>query len=228
MSKSLPSVSTPKLALTLPLSGKKIFYRPFVMKEKKAMLLAKESEEWDSILATLKDVVLACTDGEVDITKIPVTDVGYLFIQMRVQAIGPTLQFMTVCKNCKEEFQINYDIASIKIQKEWNPEAMITDEIGIRFRAPTFDIMKFASGKDADPEMFIASLIEQVFDANEVYESQSVEEYIEWLNTFDDSQMAIIKSKLDEIPTLEQDIDYKCPKCSHEHKIHLEGLSDFF
>ena len=68
------------------------------------MLLAKESEEWDSILATLKDVVLACTDGEVDITKIPVTDVGYLFIQMRVQAIGPTLQFMTVCKNCKEEF----------------------------------------------------------------------------------------------------------------------------
>ena len=63
------------------------------------MLLAKESEEWDSILATLKDVVLACTDGEVDITKIPVTDVGYLFIQMRVQAIGPTLQFMTVCKN---------------------------------------------------------------------------------------------------------------------------------
>ena len=75
---------------------------------------------------------------------------------------------------------------------------MITNEVGIKFKAPTFDIMKFASGDKADPEMFIASLIEQVFDANEVYESQSVEEYIEWLNTFDDNQMSIIKKKLEE------------------------------
>lgn len=228
MSKGLPSVSTPKLALTLPLSGKKIFYRPFVMKEKKAMLLAKESEEWDSILATLRDVVLACTDGDVDITKIPVTDVGYLFIQMRIQAIGSTLQFMTKCKSCAEEFQINYDIAGIKIQNDWNQEAMITDTIGIRFKAPTFDIMKLASGEHANPERFIASLIEQVFDANEVYENKSIDEYVEWLDTFDDGQLAIIKNKLEEIPTLEQDIDYKCPKCGHSHNIHLEGLSDFF
>lgn len=231
--KGLPVVDVPTIVATLPLSQKKIKYRPFINKEKKVLLLSKDSDDWDSTLETLRSVILSCTFGTVDIKNIPVADAGWLFVQLRIQSIGTSIQFATECQNeaCKEMINLNYDLNTIKIDTtNWNPTLMVTDSIGITFNAPTFDDLKFATGDDANPEMFIASLISGIFDESEVYDisAYSKQQLIDWMDQFTDEQLKKIHDHLKEMPTLRQDIDYKCPKCGHEHHIHLEGLSDFF
>ena len=41
----LPTLSVPTYELSLPSTGKKVKYRPFLVKEEKVLLLAMESED---------------------------------------------------------------------------------------------------------------------------------------------------------------------------------------
>ena len=53
----LPSISTPIYELVLPSSGKKIKYRPFLVREEKVLVLAMESEDTKQITEAIKTVI---------------------------------------------------------------------------------------------------------------------------------------------------------------------------
>lgn len=232
MTKKLPIVSAPTIVLELPVSGKKIKYRPFVNKEKKALLLSKDAGDWESTFETLRDVMLSCTNGDLDIREIPISDVGYMFIQLRIQSIGDVVSVTTKCQKCEETIAMNYNLGDIKVDKSrWKDTLMVTDSIGIVFRSPTFEDMQYVSGEKKNPEMFIVSLITSIFNESEVFDIKeySKEDLIEWMDSeFNDEHMKKINEHLKLLPQMKQTINYKCPKCGHEHQIVLEGLSDFF
>ena len=50
----LPKISTPTYELTLPSTGKKIKYRPFLVREEKVLILAMESENTTQITNAVK------------------------------------------------------------------------------------------------------------------------------------------------------------------------------
>ena len=45
----LPKIVTPTYTLTIPSSGKKITYRPFLVKEEKVLIMAMESDNMDQV-----------------------------------------------------------------------------------------------------------------------------------------------------------------------------------
>ena len=57
---ALPKVTAPTYELELPSSGKKIKYRPFLVKEEKILLIALDSKDEKQITQALIDVVNAC------------------------------------------------------------------------------------------------------------------------------------------------------------------------
>ena len=61
----LPTIATPTYELTLPSTGKKIKYRPFLVKEEKILILALDSKNQFDITNSVKDVLKnACLQGE--------------------------------------------------------------------------------------------------------------------------------------------------------------------
>ena len=48
----LPKISTPTYELTLPSTGKKIKYRPFLVREEKILIMAMESENMKDITSS--------------------------------------------------------------------------------------------------------------------------------------------------------------------------------
>ena len=54
---ALPQVVLPTYELEIPSNGKKIKYRPFVVKEEKLLLLAMESEDVGQIEAAVKQLL---------------------------------------------------------------------------------------------------------------------------------------------------------------------------
>ena len=54
----LPKIDVPTYELTLPLSKKKVKYRPFLVKEQKNLLMAMEAKESESINNVVKDIYI--------------------------------------------------------------------------------------------------------------------------------------------------------------------------
>ena len=80
---ALPKINAPVYEVELPLSKKKIKYRPFLVKEQRNLLMAMESKEYDTIEQNIKQVLHNCTITEnVVIDDLPVIDIEYYFIEV--------------------------------------------------------------------------------------------------------------------------------------------------
>ena len=63
---ALPRVATPTYELTIPSTGQKIKYRPFLVKEEKILMMASETGG-ASVTKAVKDILGACCQSKIDI-----------------------------------------------------------------------------------------------------------------------------------------------------------------
>lgn len=229
--KSLPIVSAPTLTLELPVSKIKVKYRPFVIKEQKALLLAQESKEVESVTETIKSVVLSCSNGTVDPSKIPAADLAYFFIHLRIASVGPEVKFQMPCVSCNETNVIGMSLNDIKVSNTVAEKTIqITDTVGITFRVPTIeDVSADSSTVDRSIEM-LYRLIVNVYDEDQLYDKSDYteQEFRDWIETFNDDQLLKIKEFVDNLPELKHDLEFECVHCNHKQRRTLEGLHSFF
>ena len=89
--------TTPTYELNLPSNGKKIDYRPFLVREEKILLIASESKNEKEIYRAMQDVVSACTFGKIEMSDSPMMDIEYLFTKIRSKSVGETAKPMIKC-----------------------------------------------------------------------------------------------------------------------------------
>ena len=75
---------TPIYETTVPSTNKKVKYRPFFVKEERALLAAYESEDISVMLNTISTVVKKCIITPVN--ELTAFDIEYLFIQIRAKS----------------------------------------------------------------------------------------------------------------------------------------------
>ena len=56
----LPKINTPSYELTLPSNGKKVKYRPFLVREEKILIMALETEDMKQITDAVLTILNAC------------------------------------------------------------------------------------------------------------------------------------------------------------------------
>ena len=92
---ALPKLDVPSYEIDLPVSKKKLKYRPFLVKEQRNLLMALESQDSNSTQQAVRDILINCTlSDDVDIDKLPIIDIEYYFMKEDGE---PT------CPNCKSE-----------------------------------------------------------------------------------------------------------------------------
>ena len=84
----LPKIATPTYELVLPSTGKKIKYRPFLVKEEKVLVLALESEDSTQITNAIKAILKDCISTRIKIDNLPTFDIEYLFLNIRAKSVG--------------------------------------------------------------------------------------------------------------------------------------------
>jgi len=89
---ALPKVSTPTYELTIPSSGEKVSYRPFLVKEEKTLLMAMESKDTAAMTKAMQDIITSCTDGEVKPKDLAPYDLEYFFLQLRGRSVGEVIE----------------------------------------------------------------------------------------------------------------------------------------
>ena len=115
----LPKVNTPTYELVLPSTGKKVKYRPFLVREEKILIMALETEDIKQITQAVVDILTECilTKG-IKFENLSTFDIEYLFLNIRAKSVGETVEVNIICPDDnKTSVTVSIDIDSIKVKK---------------------------------------------------------------------------------------------------------------
>ena len=246
---ALPRVASPTYELTIPSSGEKVSYRPFLVKEEKTLLMAMESGDNASMTKAMQDIITSCTEGKVKIKELAPFDLEYFFLQLRGRSVGESLtvraprpsNFTSCCEEASEgdicEFNINIDKVSVDTTKIKSPEIQITDDIGLKLLFPQIEtVQKYSGGvegediKSENIFKLIIECIDYIWDGEEIYKAKdsTKKELNEFLDSLSSGQFIKVKEFFESMPRLSHDVDWTCPKCEKSKRLTLTGIDSFF
>ena len=239
----LPKINTPTHELVLPSNGKKIKYRPFLVREEKILVMAMESEDMKQITTAIVDILNNCilTRG-VKVEKLSTFDIEYLFLNVRSKSVGETVEVNVTCPDDGEtQVQMEIDIDSIKVQKDKNHTNIVKldDNLSMKLKYPSlnefiennFDASSNSGKSEVAQSLdMITSCIDMIYNEEESWSStdstkKELSEFIEQLNT---KQFKEIEKFFATMPKLSHTIKVKNPNTKVESEVVLEGLASFF
>lgn len=233
MSLSNVLASLPKHEVTLPASGMRVEYRPFLVKEEKILLMAAETKDENTINNAVRDVVLACTGGKVDTKILPIVDMEYMFLQLRSRSIGETTKPGLKCGKCEKVNEVTINLAEVKpiTNKEHKNLIPLIGNISVQMRYPTIDnIDQMPDTSDIEKTfVLLTKCIDRVFVGDTVYVSDEVgsEEVMNFVDQLTQEQFSKLVEFFNTMPRIEKEVSFKC-SCGHENKMTLKGISSFF
>ena len=235
---ALPQIALPTYELEIPSNGKKIKYRPFVVKEEKLLLLAMESEDVKQIEDAVKQLLKGCIQSRVKIEDLAIFDLEYIFLQIRAVSVGEIVDMNITCRDdgvTTVPYKLNLLEVEVQRPEGHSNKIMLSDEMGIIMKYPKFDTFITGSiigdSPTADSVIdIIAGCIDQIFDGEDVYDSSttSKKEFKEFLENLTNSQFEKIQKFFESSPKLEHTIKITNPKTGVENEIVFSGLSSFF
>ncbi len=233
---ALPVMSSTVYNTVIPSIKKSIKFKPFLVKQQKALLIAQQSEDATTMIDTLKSVIKECIIDDVDIDALAIFDIEYLFLQIRAKSVGEIVELLFTCTACAEQTKISFNLTDINVivSEGHNKKIDLGNNVGIVMKYPDISMLKMIENfNDNDVNIVfdvIVSCIDYVYDENAVYHANEytiaeLSAFIESLNT---TQFASIQKFFDTMPKLQQKVVYDCPKCGQHHDQVLEGINNFF
>ena len=242
---ALPKIDVPIFDVKLFSTDKKVKFRPFTVKEEKLFLIASESDDPQSTITTIKQVLNNCILDDTDIDSLPLFDIEMLFLNLRARSIGEIVQLKYKCNNniveedgkehkCGNEVGIDVNVLEVlpEVDQNHSNKIEINNKLGIVMKYPKMDVIKDSPGGENIDSVInmIASCIDYIYDDDKMYyaKDSTKEELVEFLETLQSKDLENIKQFFDTMPKMRKTLDFKCGKCSYEEKIEVEGIQNFF
>lgn len=239
----LPKIETPKYDTKLPLSGMKVKYRPYLVREHKVLLQAIEMGDSTQVTNAVEDILKACTFGEIDIYDLPVADVEFMVLKIREKSVGEVIDMVYKCNNdvendgktesCNTKIPIQVNVSGVGVEKpEVKEKIMLTETIGVTLHHVKYGAWKEASEhqNQVDREdALILACIDSVFDEDQVYSRNDFtdDELSVFLGGLENTDFEEIREYAKKVPIVSMDIPVGCGKCKYKEVITLRGLKDF-
>ena len=236
----LPKVNTPTYELVLPSTGKKVKYRPFLVREEKILIMALETEDIKQITQAVVDILTECilTKG-IKFENLSTFDIEYLFLNIRAKSVGETVEVNLICPDDnKTSVTVSIDIDSIKVKKNRKHKNIIKldDNLSLKLKYPSLDQFIGSNFESKDDQSIkstlkvITSCIDIIYTEEESWvgsdsTEKELEEFIDQLNT---KQFQLIEEFFNTMPKLSHPVKVKNPVTEVESTVVLEGLAAFF
>ena len=238
----LPKISTPTYELTLPSTGKKIKYRPFLVREEKVLILALESENPTQITNAVKNTLKECIQTRgVKVEDLPTFDIEYLFLNIRGKSVGESVELIVTCPDDEETtvpIKIYIDEIEVIKDESHSRDIKLDESLTLRMKYPSlkqfvqnnFDFSE--DGADSLEKSFevIASCIDVIFNEDDAWSASDCtkKELLSWLDGLNSHQFKEIENFFATMPKLSHTITIKNPNTKKESEVTLEGLQSFF
>jgi hypothetical protein len=230
----LPKIDQPLFDMTIPSTGKKITFRPFLVKEEKILLIAQQSGNDSEIIRAIKQILTNCITDEIDLDTFAIFDLEYTFLKLRARSVNNIVKLAYRDTEDDEvyNFELDLDTIEIEMPKKINSKIEITKDVGMTMKYPSASItdrMKDFNNEVDLMTFFIVNCIDTIYDEDSVYVADdfSEEEISEFLDGLDVKSFEKIREFFESVPRLYHKIEY-ANSIGSERSIELTSLKDFF
>ena len=236
---ALPKIEVPTYELTLPSEDKKIKYRPFLVREEKILYIAMETGQNKEMINALKDVVGACTFDVLNVDRLPIFDVEYLFLQIRAKSVSEVTKFRAICPDDGKTYvETEVDLTKVEVQvDDEHTNRIILDtqrNLGLVLKYPTlknYDVGRGLDNIEIDKVFnILIDCVDHIFEGDKIYPAKdtSKQELKEFIEGLPQDAFTKIKSFFDTMPKLKHEVEVTNPNTNVTSKIVLTGIADFF
>ena len=234
---ALPKLnSSPSYETTIPSTGKQVFFRPFLVKEQKNLLIAMETQDQKDLVRAIVSTINACVASDIE-DELTTFDVDYLFTMIRSKSVGESSEVSMKCVECETDNPVNVQLDTIKLNNEVkNVFIPITEEIKVKMKYPTYDeflqnekLFNSTSFTESLLELIIVC-IDSIITEEERFsiKDESKEEVINFIESMTTAQFDMIAEFVTNIPAISQTGKFTCSNCGKENDYLLKGMDDFF
>ena len=236
---ALPKIEVPTYELTLPSEDKKIKYRPFLVREEKVLYIALETGQNKEMVNALKDVVGACTFDVLNVDRLPIFDIEYLFLQIRAKSVSEVTKFRAICPDDGKTYvETEVDLTKVEVQvDDEHTNRIVLDtqrNLGLVLKYPTlknYDVGRGLDNIEVDKVFnILIDCIDHIFEGDKIYPAKdtSKQELKEFIEGLPQDAFTRIKSFFDTMPKLKHEVEVTNPNTNVTSKIVLTGIADFF
>ena len=192
----LPKIVTPEFSTHLPSTGEEIFFRPFLVKEEKILLMAQEGKDPKEIQKAIVHILTECIKTPVVVEELALFDVEWLFLQLRGKSVSEDLEVRLKHskKECGGVTDIVININDIEVTKPNEKGNIVELEggLGLTMKYPTLKMVDLQKFQDTPQIQDIFSLVQKcvvnVFDKDQVYNDFTTDELQTFLEQLDQKQ----------------------------------------
>jgi hypothetical protein len=236
---TLPKPPVPTYDLEIPSTGKKIKFRPFVVKEEKILLIALESKDETQIKNAVVDCLKSCilTKG-IKIEDLAMFDLEYIFLNVRAKAAGEIVEMLFTAKDDGEtQLPYNLNLEEVEVIKPdgHDKKVELTDDSGLIMKYPglnQFIDSQIIQKEQTTQEVFdvIVDCVEQIYSGDEVWDSKTTpkKEIAEYLDGLTSKQFEAVQKFFATMPKVSHSFKLTNPQTAVESEYTIEGLVNFF
>ena len=236
---SLPKPPVPTYDLEIPSTGKKIKFRPFLVKEEKLLLIALETKDEEQIKNAVIECLKSCvvTKG-IKIEDLAMFDLEYIFLNIRAKAAGEVIEMLFTAKDDGETqlpYNLNLEEIEVIIPKGHNKKIELDETRGMIQKYPgmnQFIDSQIIQKEQTTQEVFdvIVDCVEQIYSGDEVYDAKTTprKEIVDYLDSLTSKQFEAVQEFFATMPKVSHTFKLMNPKTKVESEYTIEGLANFF
>jgi hypothetical protein len=232
---ALPKINTVTYELTLPSTDEKLKYRPWIVKEQKALMIAQESDDEKEIENAFANIVKECTFGKVDPYENPLFDIEYIFLQLRGKSVGEKIKLNLTCPDDgKTVVEKEIDLADVKVQMDTKHTnvVQITEDISMVMRYPKLSDMGGYTGDGQIRQIFdmVKRCVHEIHDGETIHNRVDIgdKELDEFIESMSQEHFTLVSDFFETMPKIIHEISVTNPKTKKKNDIVIQGLQSFF
>lgn len=225
----------PVFELKVPSTKQMVKFRPFLVKEEKLMLMAKQSGEQQDIINVIKQVIVNCDlENVIKADELSSFDLEILFLKLRAKSVSEEI---VVSYNDPEDektytFNINIDEIDVFNNPDHTNIIKLSDTSGIVMKYPSASLMSDVITKDDVTDILffmIRGCMDQYFDGDNIvlFKDNKVEDIDKFIESLPTSTLKEFEKFFDTMPKLYHKIEYT-NEMGTKREVELKSIEDFF
>ena len=232
---ALPKLMYPVFDLKVPSTKQMVKFRPFLVKEEKLMLMAKQSGEQQDIINVIKQVIVNCDiDGVIDADELSSFDLEILFLKLRAKSVNEEVNISYVDPEDEKTYNFKLNIDEVNVYE--NPEhtniVKLSETSGIVMKYPSAKLMVDVVSRDDVTDILffmIRGCMDQYFDGDEIvrFKDSKPEEVDAFIESLPTNTLKDFEKFFDTMPKLYHKIEY-INEMGTKREVELKSIEDFF
>lgn len=231
----LPKIDQPLFDVIVPSSGKKIMFRPFLVKEEKLLLISQQGGEDTEVIRAIKQILRLCVqDEDFNVDTLTTFDLEYLFLKLRAKSVNNVVKLSYRDNEDGKiyNFELDLDTIEVEMPKDVNATIEVAEGISMVMKYPSASITDKIQQFDNEVDLmtfFIINCIDTIMTPEEIFSASdySDKELEEFLDQLPVTSFETIREFFEKMPKLYHKIEYTNEQ-GNIRSIELNNLKDFF